>query len=576
MRKWSQAKSKRIPQALQELLQQQKVACDAMIGEKGRLIAEFQQELKAKDDEYVKYLKKQAEDVDLLLERMEEQARMLAKAYREELGEIEKAFETERRGLVEKHTAEWEATMKQRWEKEREFLEARQKRIDENEGQLQHLRVQNSEEFNRIKIKLETDIQVLQQQLQQMKATFQLNAEKLEYNFQVLKKRDEENTVTTSQQKRKITRLQDTLNTLRAKLSRQEKAHHSEMVALREEYQKNTEQYRELQKKVKHFQLLDTRRFRDIWKMNEERVRSLSDEVLSANKVIHQQQLGLDWEVPPPVESPVAHLTVKPDTGVSQATLYASQILSDVDSEREPARERAEPVGERVTSTASTTTVTYTPSLVKQVLELLCDESGFLIESKLTRLLAPLDKDEQILMKLDSIFKALSIDTEADVHSLVSYFTQWPNAEEYGRTDEGVQTASQPILIHPNDVPQALRQFVEHRLGSGKASSLTPKGLALSKGATEQLLDGSFWEQMAETLPESHERVWSALLEGLERYHSELVVRTQLIQDTDALGQQNVELRLLLQQYMHARINHELEIPPTLVLPMHVPVPTAM
>lgn len=37
-----------------------------------------------------------------------------------------------------------------------------------------------------------------------MKATYQLNQEKLEYSFQVLKKRDEENTVIKSQQKRKI------------------------------------------------------------------------------------------------------------------------------------------------------------------------------------------------------------------------------------------------------------------------------------------------------------------------------------------------------------------------------------
>ena len=48
--------------------------------------------------------------------------------------------------------------------------------------------------------------QILQQQLQQMKATYQLNQEKLEYNFQVLRKRDEENTITKSQQKRKITK----------------------------------------------------------------------------------------------------------------------------------------------------------------------------------------------------------------------------------------------------------------------------------------------------------------------------------------------------------------------------------
>jgi len=54
-------------------------------------------------------------------------------------------------------------------------------------------------------------LQLLEQQLQQMRATYQLNQEKLEYNFQVLKKRDEENTITKSQQKRKITRYIETL-----------------------------------------------------------------------------------------------------------------------------------------------------------------------------------------------------------------------------------------------------------------------------------------------------------------------------------------------------------------------------
>lgn len=177
-------------------------------------------------------------------------------------------------------------------------------------------------------------------------------------------------------------------------------------------------------------------------------------------------------------------------------------------------------------------------------------------------------------MKLDSIFKALGIGTEADVHTLVSYFTQWPGTEEQGETEDRVTTATQPTIIHPNDVPQALRQFVEHRQASGKASSVALKGLALGKAATEQLLGGGFWEQMAGSLPESHERVWSALLEGLEQYHSELGSRAQLIQETDSLRQQNVELRILLQQYMHARINQELEIPPTLVVPMHVPIPS--
>lgn len=48
--------------------------------------------------------------------------------------------------------------------------------------------------------------QNLERQLQQTKAAYLLNQEKLEYNLQVLKKQDEENTITKSQQKRKINR----------------------------------------------------------------------------------------------------------------------------------------------------------------------------------------------------------------------------------------------------------------------------------------------------------------------------------------------------------------------------------
>lgn len=72
--------------------------------------------------------------------------------------------------------------------------------------QLEQLRIHDAEEYNLVKIKLETDVKVLEQQLQQMRGTYQLNTEKLEYNFQVLKKREEENGTILSAQKRKIAR----------------------------------------------------------------------------------------------------------------------------------------------------------------------------------------------------------------------------------------------------------------------------------------------------------------------------------------------------------------------------------
>lgn len=373
---------------------------------------------------------------------------------------------------------------------------------------------------------------------------------------QVLKKRDEENTVTISQQKRRLTRLQDTLNTLHTRLTQQEKSQRAELSSLMEEFRRNTEQYRELQKKVKHFRQSDTQRFYAIWRMNEERVGLLAEEVLNADQVIHQQQLGLQWERPCLPESPVTRASspsaARPtNTSLSQATLYASQVLSHTESEGAP-----EEVG-------GAQPPSYPTPLVRRVLEMLCVEAEFLIESKLLHLLAPLEHEEQMLMRLDSMFSALHIETEADIHKLVKCFLKEGPDEGAGPDRANV------TLIHPNDVPQVLRKFVEQRQASSSkntAASL-PSRLLEPQASHGELLDGSFWGQTAAVPHESHERVWQALLEALEGYHNTLTARGKLIAETEALHQQNTELRLLLHQYMQARINRELEVPPTVVLP---------
>jgi dynein regulatory complex protein 1 len=134
---------------------------------------------------------------------------------------------------------EWDAAVNARRERELRFISEAQQRLEEQEKQLEHLRVTDLDEYNIIKRKLEhgarappppnparwgsqpglpcdahprrvgggvagADIHQLQQQLQNMKATYQLNTEKLEYNYQILRKRDEENAITIAQQKRRI------------------------------------------------------------------------------------------------------------------------------------------------------------------------------------------------------------------------------------------------------------------------------------------------------------------------------------------------------------------------------------
>lgn len=138
---------------------------------------------------------------------------------------------------------------------------------------LEDLRIQEAEDYNLLKVKLETDIQNLEQHLETMRATYQLNTEKLEYNYRVLVERDHENQSTIHQQKRKIARLRDLLSSLKARHSEMEKHSQDDNVKLTEEYKRVTELFKDLQSKFKHFEQVDTKKYQEVWQMNDREVR---------------------------------------------------------------------------------------------------------------------------------------------------------------------------------------------------------------------------------------------------------------------------------------------------------------
>ncbi|MBN3290176.1 DRC1 protein, partial [Polypterus senegalus] len=560
-KKWASAKAKEIPQDLRDALNMQQRHCAQLIEEKSKIINELQQELKVQDDKYVKDLKRQAEDVDLMIERMEEQIKNLMKCYREELTQIEKAFELERRELLHSNYKKWEQTMQHRREKEMEYLTMRMKQVEDQAQQLQQLRVQDAEEYNMIKIKLETDVQILEQQLQHMKATFQLNQEKLEYNFQVLKKRDEENTITKSQQKRRITRLQDVLNNLRIKLKKQEKQFKEESHTLSEDCKRIMKQYQDMQKKMMYFASIDAKRFHEMWIMNEEEIKGLVKKALDANLIIHEQQLGMTYVRPnlPFMKStgPIIpqHTKKKLTEVLAKQFLTAGQkITGDEEGVEESVSAGAQ--GESHQSkeqgqleasypeNPDNLLPQISPKTMKKLLEIMCDECDFLVESKLLKLFSTLEKHEQSLMKLDSIFMALGVENEADVYKLADFLIKYSEQqiaenkkedEEDGQIDEGksqsyvsissveaaegsssmIERSTTTDLIHPNDVLKALKVYTEHYC---KPREKHPLPSFINYEERDDSEDAAFWEAMANVIPESTQRVWSALETELEKY----------------------------------------------------------
>ena len=122
-------------------------------------------------------------------------------------------------------------------------------------------------------------------------------------------------------------------------------------------------------------------------------------------------------------------------------------------------------------------------------LQLLCDEAGFLVDSKAHKMLASLPKhqDEQ-LIQAESVVKALGVTDGASFEALMSALS----------VDEpeglGSQSMSDPRLIHPADAVTRLREFVEaENGGAAAATSIGLTGMCASVGLVCSLLFGKSW-----------------------------------------------------------------------------------
>ncbi|XP_033032204.1 dynein regulatory complex protein 1 isoform X1 [Trachypithecus francoisi] len=583
--KWEEGKQKRIPQELWEMLNTQQLHCAGLLEDKNKLISELQQELKTKDDQYVKDLKKQSDDICLLLERMEQQVKNVMKTFREELYNIEKAFEVERQELLASNKKKWERALQAHNAKELEYLTNRMKKVEDYEKQLNRQRIRDCEEYNTIKIKLEQDVQILEQQLQQRKAIYQLNQEKLEYNLQVLKKRDEESTVIKSQQKRKINRLRDTLNNLRSKYAKQIKQFQEENQSLTLDYQSLVLQFKELQKAMRHFALIDDKKFREIWLMNEEEAKDLIARAFDVDRIIHTHHLGLPWTAPDFwFLKNVGPISQQPQKSATQ--IVEEMLMHTEEEEAEEAAPEPESYPDLPKQISEKTT--------KRILMLLCDESGFLVESKLLSLLLPLEQNECYLLRLDAIFSALGIESEDDLYKLVNFFLKYrahrlssslqikscsqasmekASMEETsmgselelaeqtemegekeeslveGEKEEEEETPPSPWVIHPNDVIKILEAFVMG-LKKPRDSRAPPR---VQKNVCNNSKDSEYWQALTTVIPSSKQNLWDALYTALEKYHIVLTQRAKLLQENSSLEQQNTELQALLQQYLNSK-----------------------
>ena len=155
------------------------------------LIKEFEAQIDQKDSHYIKAIQKMSEDIDLLITQMKEQFVEMREYYDQQLQGIESEFDRERTAILSRNREEIERLFKEHSDIERDYLEKRQAQEAENAADLEFVMRQDANKQAEQKIKLETEMQILEKCMEDMKAVYKLNQEKLGFNFDVLHERQQ-------------------------------------------------------------------------------------------------------------------------------------------------------------------------------------------------------------------------------------------------------------------------------------------------------------------------------------------------------------------------------------------------
>lgn len=131
-----------------------------------------------------------------------------------------------------------------------------------------------------------------------------------------------------------------------------------------------------------------------------------------------------------------------------------------------------------------------------------------------------------------------------------------------------------------DDVTEALEEFIQVRddmidnadpLGGNPALKKKSNFQTEEQAAERQKRDERiYWERMTKVLSDKGLSIWRALDKALAKYYALLVDRQNLIEETGLLNQQNEELKTLLNQYLQAGVNHDLQVPPTQVIRLDI------
>lgn len=217
------------PMELHEGLENQRTRIVELMQQKDEIVKELKEAIVNSDNRYYSDQQKQIADIYCLVERIDMQVDVMKRAFREHIEILQNSIDEEKRRFVEESSTAWYKIYDARAESEEAKLINQKEKTEFYDQEINRIICEHKEIIRSTKIRLDTDNDTLQIELENVKAEVMLNSEKLDYNYRILIKRADENVITRNQQKRRLSKLQEIIRALKERTQRVKKLGNNEI-----------------------------------------------------------------------------------------------------------------------------------------------------------------------------------------------------------------------------------------------------------------------------------------------------------------------------------------------------------
>ncbi|XP_022183699.1 dynein regulatory complex protein 1-like [Myzus persicae] len=263
------------------------------------MIEILKRDLAESDNRFLQEQAAQCEDVRILQERIENQVKFIRKQYKNHIQYIKSTMDQQREYRIDNANKGWETLYNKTILIETDSLNNRLAMIEKKENNIMKQYEMNEEIIRNLKSNMNTELNYIQREFELIKLKCEDNVEKLNYNYQVLKRREEENACAKATQRRKINKLQDILSTKKKILRENKTDFQAKVPLLQDEIEKLKQDIERQEKKAERFAEIQEKTYKELWDFSQKQINIHLERIFEVDKFIHETQLGINWQPPP-------------------------------------------------------------------------------------------------------------------------------------------------------------------------------------------------------------------------------------------------------------------------------------